>query len=131
MKIQPQLTLAALFAAALFVSGCQQMSQMTGQQAAAAPATTPAPAETAAPAEPAAPAKDANYHCHDEAPACATKCHSHAGATPGHKHVYGCVNAGKRPAGGAAMPQVKAKGVYKGSVKMNKSAKQMMQKYQK
>lgn len=130
MKIQSQLTLAALFAAVLFTAGCQQMSQMTGQQAAAAPAAPTAPADTA-PAAPAESAKDANYHCHEEAPACATKCHSHPGATPGHKHVYGCVNGGKRPAGGAAMPEVKAKGVYKGAVKMNKSAKQMMQKYQK
>ncbi|EIJ35927.1 hypothetical protein [Thiothrix nivea] len=117
MKIKSQLTLATLIVAGMFATGCQQMSQQTAQQAAPA-------AETAAPA---AAAQDANYHCHEDAPPCATKCHSHPGATPGHKHVYGCVAGQKRP----MVPQVKAKGNYKGPVMMDQSSKDVMQQYQK
>ncbi|SEA68756.1 hypothetical protein SAMN05660964_02191 [Thiothrix caldifontis] len=118
MKIKSQLTLAAMFAAAMFATGCQQMSQQTAQQA--APATTETPAATTTPA--------AGEHCHDEAPSCANKCHSHPGATPGHKHVYGCVaGQGQRP----VVPKVKAKGNYKGAVSMDQSSKAVMQQYQK
>ncbi len=118
MKIKSQLTLATLLVAAMFATGCQQMSQQTAQQAAPAAAATET-AKTAAPA--------AGQHCHDEAPFCANKCHSHAGATPGHKHVYGCVaGQGKK----AVVPKVKAKGNYKGPVKMEQSSKDVMQQYQ-
>ncbi len=123
MKIKSQLTLATLIVAAMFATGCQQVgsvSQQTAQQVApTAPAT-----ET----KPAAQNNDANYHCHEDAPPCATKCHSHLGATPGHKHVYGCVaGQGKRP----VVPKVKAKGDYKGAVSMDQSSKSVMQQYQK
>ncbi|UOG93614.1 MAG: hypothetical protein L3K52_07755 [Candidatus Thiothrix sulfatifontis] len=119
MKIKSQLTLATLIVAAMFATGCQQMSQQTAETAPAA--TTEAPATTAT-----APA--AGEHCHDEAPSCANKCHSHPGAVPGHKHVYGCVaGQGKRP----MMPKVKAKGDYKGAVSMDQSSKSVMQQYQK
>lgn len=128
MKIKSQLTLATLIVAAMFATGCQQMSSMnpmsqqTAQQAAPA-AAAKEPAKAAAPA--------AGQHCHDEAPSCANKCHSHAGAVPGHKHVYGCVaGQGKRPAG-PVVPHVKAKGNYKGPVKMEQSSKAVMQQYQK
>ena len=122
MKIKSQLTLATLLVAAMFATGCQQMggmSQQTAQQA--APVT-----DTAKPADKAA--KPAGQHCHDEAPDCANKCHSHAGAVPGHKHVYGCVaGQGQRP----MVPKVKAKGNYKGAVSMDQSSKSVMQQYQK
>ena len=121
MKIKSQLTLATLIVAAMFATGCQQMSQQTAQAAPAA--TTEVPAATTAPAAPAA-----GEHCHEEAPSCATKCHSHPGATPGHTHVYGCVaGQGKRP----MVPKVKAKGNYKGAVSMDQSSKSVMQQYQK
>lgn len=123
MKIKSQLTLATLIVAAMFATGCQQMggmSQQTAQQV--------APATTEAPAAPVATAPAAGEHCHEDAPPCATKCHSHPGATPGHKHVYGCVaGQGKRP----MVPQVKAKGNYKGAVSMDQSSKSVMQQYQK
>ncbi|MGB3916229.1 hypothetical protein J9253_01815 [Thiothrix litoralis] len=123
MKMKSQLTLATLIVAAMFATGCQQMggmSQQTAQQA------TPAPVVQ----EPviAAPAAPAGQHCHNEAPSCANKCHSHAGAVPGHKHVYGCVaGQGKRP----MIPRVKAKGNYKGAVSMDQSSTSVMQQYQK
>lgn len=122
MKIKSQLTLATLLVAAMFATGCQQMSgmsQQTAQQAAPA-------ADAAKPADKAAPA--AGQHCHDEAPDCAQKCHSHPGAVAGHKHTYGCVaGQGKRP----MVPKVKAKGKYKGAVSMDQSSKSVMQQYQK
>ncbi|WMP18506.1 hypothetical protein [Thiothrix lacustris] len=122
MKIKSQLTLATLIVAAMFVTGCQQMGGMSQQTAQQATPTAPVPA---APATPAAPA---GQHCHDEAPSCANKCHSHAGAVPGHKHVYGCVaGQGQRP----MVPKVKAKGNYKGAVSMDQSSKSVMQQYQK
>ena len=118
MKIKSQLTLATLIVAAMFATGCQQMSQQTAQTAPAAATET----------KPAAQNNDANYHCHEDAPPCATKCHSHPGATPGHKHVYGCVaGQGQRP----MVPKVKAKGNYKGAVSMDQSSKSVMQQYQK
>ncbi|UJS26194.1 hypothetical protein [Thiothrix winogradskyi] len=124
MKIKSQLTLATLIVAAMFATGCQQLgsvSQQTAQQVAPAAAADAKPA-----AGKAAPA--AGEHCHEDAPPCATKCHSHAGATPGHKHVYGCVaGQGKRP----VVPKVKAKGNYKGAVSMDQSSKSVMQQYQK
>lgn len=122
MKIKSQLTLATLIVAAMFATGCQQMggmSQQTAQQTAPAVAAE-APAATATPA--------AGEHCHDEAPSCANKCHSHPGAVAGHKHVYGCVaGQGQRP----MVPKVKAKGNYKGAVSMDQSSKSVMQQYQK
>ncbi len=127
MKIKSQLTLATLIVAAMFATGCQQLgsvSQQTAQQV--APAADAKPADTKPADDKAAPA--AGEHCHEEAPPCATKCHSHAGATPGHKHVYGCVaGQGKRP----VVPKVKAKGDYKGAVSMDQSSKSVMQQYQK
>ena len=122
MKIKSQLTLATLIVAAMFATGCQQMggmSQQTAQQAAPV-VQEPAQAPVTAPA--------AGQHCHDEAPSCANKCHSHAGAVPGHKHVYGCVaGQGQRP----MVPKVKAKGNYKGAVSMDQSSTSVMQQYQK
>lgn len=127
MNVKSKLfTLATLFTISVLAAGCQQLS---GQQQAAPAATTTAPATTQEPAAPAAPVadagKDANYHCHEEAPACATKCHSHAGATPGHKHTYGCLP------GAPGAPKVKAKGTFKGAVKMDEASQQTLKQYQK
>lgn len=118
MKIKPQFTLATLIVAGLFATGCQQMSQQTAQQTAA-----PAPVQEAPVTTPAQ-NKDSNYHCHEEAPACATKCHSHPFSDPNHKHVYGCVAGAKRA---PVVPQVKAKGNYKGPVNIDRN---VMQQYQ-
>jgi hypothetical protein len=129
MKIKSQLTLATLLVAAMFATGCQQMSSMNPMSQQTAQQAAPV-ADVAKPADKAAPA--AGQHCHDEAPSCANKCHSHAGAVPGHKHVYGCVaGQGKRAGGGVKVPKVKAKGNYKGAVSMDQSSKSVMQQYQK
>lgn len=125
MKIKSQLTLATLIVAGMFAAGCQQMQQTAGgsqqtasQQAAETTTTETVTQDTGG--------QDANYHCHDEAPTCATKCHSHPGATPGHKHVYGCVAGQHAP----MIPKVKAKGNYKGAVMMDPASKAAMQSYQ-
>lgn len=123
MKIKSQLTLATLIVAAMFATGCQQMGGMSQQTAQQTAPVVQAPAVV-----PAVTAPAAGQHCHDEAPDCANKCHSHAGAVPGHKHVYGCVaGQGQRP----MVPKVKAKGNYKGAVSMDQSSKSVMQQYQK
>ncbi|MBU0654503.1 MAG: hypothetical protein KJ914_05140 [Gammaproteobacteria bacterium] len=127
MKIKSQLTLATLIVAAMFATGCQQMQQTAGasQQTTGGSQQTAEAATTETPDQ-AATGGDANSHTHADAPACASKTHSHPGATPGHTHVYGCV-AGQRP----VVPKVKAKGNYKGAVMMDEASKATMQQYQK
>lgn len=116
MKIKSQLTLATLIVAGMFATGCQQMSQQTAQQA------TPAQE----PAQAAAPAATGNSHTHPAIPGCTNSItHSHPSNNPNHTHTYGC-KGGKSP----AVPQVKAKGNYKGPVKMDQSSKDVMQQYQ-
>ncbi len=130
MKIKSQLTLATLIVAAMFATGCQQMGGMSQQMGGMSQQTAQqtAPVVQAPAVVPAVTAPAAGQHCHDEAPSCANKCHSHAGAVPGHKHVYGCVaGQGQRP----MVPKVKAKGNYKGAVSMDQSSKSVMQQYQK
>lgn len=118
MKIKSQLTLATLIVAGMFATGCQQMSQQTAQQAAPA-ATTQEPAKEAP--------KGENCHTHPPIPGCTDSItHCHPSNNPNHTHTYGCKGGKKGP----AVPKVKAKGNYKGAVKMDQSSKEVMQQYQ-
>jgi hypothetical protein len=125
MKIKSQLTLATLIVAAMFATGCQQMQQTAG--AGGSQQVAEKPAEKGGEAPKGGETPKAGEHCHAEAPPCATKCHSHPSKDPNHKHVYGCVAGQKKP----GIPKVKAKGNYKGAVKMDATSKATMQQYQK
>lgn len=136
MKIKSQLTLATLIVAGMFATGCQQMQQTAGasqQTTGSSQQTTGGSQQTAESAEVTTTTTttttgggDPNMHTHADAPACASKTHSHPGARPGHTHVYGCV-AGQRP---PMIPKVKAKGNYKGAVQMDPASRAAMMQYQ-
>ena len=135
MKIKSQLTLATLIVAGMFATGCQQMQQTAGasqQTTGSSQQTTGSSQQTAEPTEVTTTTTtttgggDPNMHTHADAPACASKTHSHPGARPGHTHVYGCVAGQRRP----MVPKVKAKGNYKGAVQMDAASKAAMQQYQ-
>ena len=132
MKSKSQLTLAALLVAGMFASGCQQMQQTAGagqqttggsQQAAEAPAIeTPVRTEVEVPAT-----GRGNTHTHPAIPGCTNSVtHSHPSNNPNHTHSYGC-KGGQRA---LMVPQVKAKGNYKGAVRMDSASKAAMQQYQ-
>jgi outer membrane murein-binding lipoprotein Lpp len=129
MKIKSQLTFATLIVSGMFATGCQQLSKMNpvsqqtagaSQQQTAAPEVKPA--ETA-------PAASGTAHTHPAIPGCTNSVtHTHPFTDPNHTHHYSCKpNSGST---GVAVPKVKAKGKYKGSVTMDKSSKEVMQQYQ-
>ena len=131
MKIKTPLTLAALLVAGLLATGCQQMQQTAGasQQQTAAPETKTT--DTKAPSTNAV----AGSHSHPAIPGCTNSVtHTHPTKDPNHNHAYGCKGGVPHIGGGQgkgpAVPQVKAKGKYKGPVSMDKKSQQLMQQYQ-
>lgn len=132
MKIKPQLTLAALIFAGLFATGCQQMQQTSGNAASQQTADT-GTKDTGTKdkgGQACDPKTDKNCHHHPEAPDCAmSKWHSHPYKDPGHKHTYGCLAGQKQK--NVVVPKVKAKGNYKGPVKLDDAAQSSMKQYAK
>lgn len=130
MKIKSQLTLAAIIVAGMFAAGCSQQQAAGSQQTAQQATTTPAAGGGKAAAGACDPKADKNCHQHPEAPDCAmSKWHSHPYKDPKHHHVYGCVAGSKAKA--PTIPHVKAKGNYKGPVKMEAGSVDAMKKYKK
>ena len=129
MKIKSPLAIAALIMAGMFATGCQQMSQQ--QTAAPATTTTPATATTTPAAGGCDPKADKNCHTHPPVPACTNSItHSHAFTDPNHTHHYSCKPGIPHKGTGPVIPKVKAKGNFKGPVKMNQTSQDALKQYQ-
>lgn len=129
MKIKSQLTLAAIIVAGMFATGCQQMQQTAGGASQQTASTDGGSTGGSTAGQACDPKSDKNCHQHPEAPDCAmSKWHSHPYKDPGHKHTYGCLAGAKQK---IVVPQVKAKGNYKGPVAIDDSSKATMQQYKK
>ena len=129
MKIKSPLAIAALIMAGMFATGCQQMSQQ--QTAAPATTTTPATATTTPAAGGCDPKADKSCHTHPPVPACTNSItHSHQFTDPSHTHHYSCKPGIPHKGTGPVIPKVKAKGNFKGPVKMNQTSQDAQKQYQ-
>lgn len=129
MKIKSPLAIAALIMAGMFATGCQQMSQQ--QTAAPATTTTPATATTTPAAGGCDPKADKSCHTHPPVPACTNSItHSHQFTDPNHTHHYSCKPGIPHKGTGPVIPKVKAKGNFKGPVKMNQTSQDALKQYQ-
>ncbi len=129
MKIKSPLAIAALIMAGMFATGCQQMSQQ--QTAAPATTTTPATATTTPAAGGCDPKADKSCHTHPPVPACTNSItHSHQFTDPSHTHHYSCKPGIPHKGTGPVIPKVKAKGNFKGPVKMNQTSQDALKQYQ-
>lgn len=122
MKIKSQLTLATLVVVGMFAAGCQQNQSVSGQTT-----TECAPCKEEVKQQPQV-RVDANAHTHPAVPACTNSItHTHPSNNPNHSHHYSCKQGVRQV---PQIPQVKAKGNYRGPVMMDQSSRQMMQQYQ-
>ena len=127
MKMKAQLSLAAVIMAGLLASGC---SQMAAQPTEEVKPTEPAPTVSTdcSKCNTQKPAPAGGAHTHPAIPGCTDSItHTHPYNNANHSHHYSC-KGGQRQEKQIDMPQVKAKGNYKGPVQIDTG---VMQTYKK